>query len=413
MSESIDPQKLESGLRLRVAVTTGPHAGTIVQWNSPGQYLIGRGAHAQLSLPHDLTASIEHCRIELGEHGCVIEDLGSRQGTLVNDRPSTRSLVESGDTILVGMSQLILTLTAFDARQSTVLLRDRWSTRAETVIGNETVECAPAGVLDFPGYKIVRKLGEGGMGVVYEAISRQSQERVAIKTMIPVPGAAQRFILMFQREMELLSKLRHERIVRFIASGLHAGQIYLVMEYVETVDLAALVAQREPQETVRIYCGIICQVLEALEFAHRQKFVHRDVKPRNILVSRDGRRIQAKLADFGLAKNFETAGLSQLTEDNELRGTPAFMPWEQVRDSRYAKPTVDIYSTAATLVYFLTGRSPGHVVASQPDELLADLPAKLSEILSRALAVNPDDRFPTAAEMRRALLPFIARPRHG
>ncbi len=412
MSDFDPSERAARGLVLRIAVTTGPHAGTTVQWSQPGTYLIGRGSHVQLSLSNDLIVALEHCRVELREHGCVIEDLGSRQGTLVNDRPATRSLIESGDSILVGMSQLVMTLTAFDASESTVLQRARWSPHAATVIGEDPSSPVEAGVLDIPGYKIVRKLGAGGMGVVYEAIDRRSRERVAIKTMIPVPGAARRAILMFQREMELLAKLQHERIVRFSASGEHAGQIYLVMEYVETIDLPALVAPLTEDRRLTVYCGLICQVLEALDFAHRQKLVHRDVKPRNILVRRDGRRISAKLADFGLAKNFELAGLSQLTADDELRGTLAFMPWEQLRDSRYAKPTVDIYSTAATLVYYLTGQSPGHVASpAQPEPLLAELPPGLAGVLAKALAEKPANRYATAAEMRRALLPFAKRGR--
>jgi serine/threonine protein kinase len=143
-----------------------------------------------------------------------------------------------------------------------------------------------------------------------------------------------------------------------------------------------------------------------------------------------GNDVFVKLADFGLAKNFELAGLSQLTGDHEIRGTPAFMPWEQLTGSRYAKPTADIYSTAATLYYFLTGRPPGHTQPSKRswlsvtalfapgrkvepapsypdlDAALGEIPRGLTQVLARALAANPKDRFPSAAEMRHALLPF-------
>jgi serine/threonine-protein kinase len=397
------------GLCVRIAVETGPHAGTVVTWQRPGSYLIGRGTHTQLALPHDLTASVEHCRLEIKEHGCVIQDLGSRQGTLVDGAPQTRALVESGSTIQVGMSQLALTISAAADPEATVLRRSQWTATGATVIAAEGhVAGEPAGVLDIPGYSISRKLGAGGMGVVYEARRRASGERVALKTIIPVPGAGQSSILLFRREMELLSQIEHPRIVRFIESGEHAGQIYLVMEYVDAVELATLVERIPRDRQIQIYCAVICQVLEALEFAHQRKLVHRDVKPRNILVSRGGRRLHVKLADFGLAKNFELAGLSQLTGDNEIRGTPAFMPWEQLQNSRYAKPAVDIYSTAATLFYYLTGRSPGHSSPSSPMEL-TDLPAGLADALRQALAADPRERFPTAAAMREALLPFSRR----
>jgi serine/threonine protein kinase len=265
-------------------------------------------------------------------------------------------------------------------------------------------------VLDIPGYALVRQIGKGGMGVVYEAHRKPGGERVAIKTIIPAPGAAHRQVQLFLREVEVQSQLEHPRIVRFIQSGEHAGQVFLVMEYVETVDLGPLLAPLPRPKQVQVYCGIICQVLEALDYAHQRKFVHRDVKPRYILVTRDGSRLKAKLADFGLAKNFERAGLSQLTGDNEVRGTPAFMPWEQFQSSRYAKPAVDIYAAGATLYHYLTGRSPGHTASPEGAVTgLDDVPPALAPILSLALVLEPQQRFATAGEMRSALLPFARR----
>jgi serine/threonine protein kinase len=286
------------------------------------------------------------------------------------------------------------------------------------------------GVLDIPGYSLVKKLGQGGMGVVYEATRRDTGERVAIKTIVPAPGTADRSIQLFRREMKLLAQLEHPRIVRFIDSGEHAGQLFLVMDYVECVDLKAAVSPLTPKRRIDVYCGIICQVLEALEYAHQRKLVHRDVKPGNILVSRSGRRLYAKLADFGLAKNFEMAGLSQLTADNELRGTPAFMPWEQLRNSRYAKPAVDIYSIAATLYFYLTGHAPGHT-APQRGPLLgitsifrgagrsatdspaaasacdfSSIPEGLAIVLGKALSSEPKQRYATASAMREAIMAY-------
>lgn len=393
------------GMVVRVSVSGGPHAGMTIAW-PPGSYLIGRGAHAQLSLPHDLAASIEHCRLEFTEHGCTVQDLGSRQGTLVNGSRAARSLVESGDVIQVGLSTLSLSVATSAVPEATVLRRSRWNDPNATTISDENAAPAPQ-LHDIPGYTLGRKLGEGGMGVVYEATRRTSGERVAVKTIVPLAGAGKSAVLLFQREMELLARLDHPRIVRFIESGEHAGQIYLAMEYVETVELTPLIDSMSRSQQVRICCAVICQVLEALAYAHERKLVHRDVKPRNILITRDGSRIFAKLADFGLAKNFELAGLSQLTEDHEIRGTPAFMPWEQFQNSRYVKPAVDIYSTAATLYHFLTGRSPGHTTTGVTGSVdFTTVPEPIAEILHRGLASNPRDRFTTAGEMRAALLPW-------
>ena len=111
----------DAGSQVRVQVLDGPHAGAVVIWERPGPYLVGRAAHAQLSLVHDLAASLEHCRVELNERGCLIEDLGSRQGTRVNGRPVTRSLLNSGDVVQVGTSEFSVTLVDPPERAATAV----------------------------------------------------------------------------------------------------------------------------------------------------------------------------------------------------------------------------------------------------------------------------------------------------
>jgi serine/threonine-protein kinase len=335
------------------------------------------------------------------------------------------------------MSELLVTVSTGEYPEETVIgnVSDMDSIGPTMTSESMSVRQTP-GLLDIPGYTILRKLGEGGMGIVYEALRAEQNDRVAIKTIIPNKGTPRQAIELFQREMTLLSKLQHPHIVGFLGGGEFAGQIYLVMEYVETVDVQTFAKDLASAERVRLFCGIACQILSALDHAHQQKLVHRDVKPRNILVTRDGKRFAAKLADFGLAKNFEQAGLSQLTADNEIRGTPAFMPWEQFQNSRYAKPAVDLYSTAATLFYYLTGKSPGHTNPSGRSQTtlgsflslfarsqsnaaaevaisteLSDLPSGLAAVLNRALASAPKHRFPSALEMRDALLPFTSMPK--
>lgn len=423
-------------ISVRVVVGSGPHAGMVVSWKS-GRYVIGRNVQASLALPHDLVASPEHCCLMIDDRGCRIQDLGSRSGTHVNGRPVKTAEICSGDNLRIGMSDLLVNICSSASLDPTVIGNLAESDASEaTAISGVTSTAKAAGLLDIPGYTIRRKLGEGGMGVVYEALRLADNDRVAVKTIIPNQGTTRRAIQLFQREMNLLSRLDHPHIVRFLDSGEFAGQIYLVMEHVETVDVQAFAKDLALDKRIQLFCGIACQILAALDHAHQQKFVHRDVKPRNILVAREKNRFTAKLADFGLAKNFEQAGLSQLTADNEIRGTPAFMPWEQFQNSRYAKPAVDIYSTAATLFYYLTGKSPGHTnpsgrsqttlgsfislfarsqsndaQAAEVSDALSVLPVGLAEVLNRALASTPKHRFPNALKMREALLPFVKIPK--
>jgi serine/threonine-protein kinase len=170
----------------------------------------------------------------------------------------------------------------------------------------------------------------------------------------------------------------------------------------------------------------VCQALEGLDYAHSLGFVHRDVKPSNLLVSQQGSNVWAKVADFGLAKSFEQAGFSGLTRSDQVVGTIAFMAPEQALAARYARPSVDIYASGATLYYLLSGRVPHEfargrdpLVAIREDEPVrlecrcADLPAGLAEVVHRALAKEPPGRFPTAKALHRALRPFACGPAAG
>ncbi len=404
---------------LRLLVSAGPHAGAVVMWGQAGNYVIGRGPQAHLPLTNDLVTSVEHCRIEWNEHGGIIEDLGSRYGTTVNDCPITRSLLHAGDVIKVGQSEIKVAIDEPLEPGTTVMYRSRQSRSGMTGSGTRAVR---GGQLDtIPGYHIVRRLGAGGMGVVYEARRQSTGERVAVKTIIPAAGSPQNRCHLFLREGEVLSQLQHPHIVRFIEMREHEGQLFLAMEFVETVDLRSLAVSLTVQREVQLFCGVLCQVLDALQHAHELGLVHRDVKPQNILVSRDGRKLHAKLSDFGLAKNYHQAGLSQLTEDGDLRGTLAFMPLEQFRNSRYAKPAVDIYASGATLYWYLTGKSPlpraprdfadleAMLSSSTPlSSLRPDVPKRLAEIIHCCLAPEPQHRFSTAGELRMALLPFAS-----
>src|SRR5262249_6784430 len=157
---------------------------------------------------------------------------------------------------------------------------------ARSVAGTDRLSSARSHgpLVAVPGYTVIRRLGAGGMGVVYEARRIATDERVAVKTIVPAPGAPRGGILLFLREADMPAKLDHPHVVRFIERKEHAGQLFLAMEYVETVDLAALADPLPRDRQVALYCGILCQVLDALDHAHRLNLVHRDVKPQNILV---------------------------------------------------------------------------------------------------------------------------------
>jgi serine/threonine-protein kinase len=162
------------------------------------------------------------------------------------------------------------------------------------------------------------------------------------------------------------------------------------------------------------------QILSALEYAHARSLVHRDVKPGNILISKKDDKLVAKLADFGLAKQYTTAGMSQVTREGDVLGSLPFMSPDQFLNSREARPTCDIYSAGATLYWMLTGREPipleGHpckflaILESPPTpirEVNPAIPEGLANIVHRALEKTAEARFASAAEMRQQLRAFM------
>lgn len=274
---------------------------------------------------------------------------------------------------------------------------------------------------DISGYDIVRELGSGSMGVVYEAIRKATGERAALKVITPLGENADAFRDLFLREARVLKVLNHPRIVRFLESGVDNQRPFLAMEYVETITTDRAF-HLMPAGRIAASCSWARQALDALSYAHAQGFVHRDIKPSNILIAREDDRLSAKIADFGVAKSYRKAsqGQSNYTRPEDIRGTLIFMPPEQLADSMNAKPAVDVYAMAATLYFWLTGRYLydfqqasfqnvcWRILNEDPVPLLAResaLPQELADLVRQALSRSPEAR-PSATEFRHQLKPF-------
>lgn len=269
-------------------------------------------------------------------------------------------------------------------------------------------------------YRLVREIGRGGMGAVFEAIHVPLDRRVALKVLPQDRMENREAVSRFQREMRAIGKLDHPNIVRAQDAGEVDGQHFLVMEFVDGVDLAVL-AKRVGPLPIPEACELIRQVAIGLSHVHKHRLVHRDVKPSNVVVTHGG---VVKLLDLGLALLSESVGEpEELTWSGQVMGTLDYMAPEQFGDS-HVDARADIYGLGATLYRLLTGRAPYEdsryntpmkklmAIATSPVEPVLDyrhdVPAGLNEILTKLLAKNPNDRYASAGEVASALTPFVS-----
>jgi serine/threonine-protein kinase len=257
-------------------------------------------------------------------------------------------------------------------------------------------------------YRILRRLGEGGMGAVYLGYHEGNDLQVAIKVLADSLVSNQAFVDRFYREAKSGALLNHPNIVRGFEAGQDraTGKHYLVLEFVDGPSAHALLDKHGPL-SVGDAVHIALDIARALEHAHTRNIVHRDIKPDNILLTRSG---VAKLVDLGLAKRIDEA--SHLTAARQGFGTTHYMPYEQAINAKYADGRSDIYALGATLYHLVTGSVPfpgeNHLDVvekkNQGDFLPAaslndKVPAALDQILARMLARHPRDRYQTASEL--------------
>jgi eukaryotic-like serine/threonine-protein kinase len=252
-------------------------------------------------------------------------------------------------------------------------------------------------------YRIVRKLGTGGMATVYLAEDQELGRGVAIKILNERHANDEQFVERFRREAKNAAGLSHQNIVSVFDRGEAEGTYYIAMEHLKGRNLKELIAARGPAP-VHIAVDVARQVLAALGHAHENGIVHRDIKPHNVMID-DNRRV--KVTDFGIAR----AGTSQMTEAGSIVGTAQYLSPEQARGAQVDQRS-DLYSVGVVIYELLTGKvpftgeSPVEIAMKHlsdtpppPSELNPDVPEELDKIVMRALAKDPARRYQSAQEM--------------
>lgn len=431
-------------------VIAGPQNGRVFTFDQHDTFMIGRSEDAHFCLPQDRFFSRHHCILEIAPPQIFLRDLGSTNGTFVNGIRVETAHLKSGDRIQGG--ETVLEVEIRTDEKDDLTSKPTKKNFVSTTPSIITVQCLNCGLLaeaeasrpdakltflcdncretlkknpqPIPGYQMIRVIGQGGMGSVMLARAVKDGMAVAVKTLLPEVAVSEQSLKRFLREIEVAASLKHPHIVGYVEHGTHNGIVYLVTEYISGMDASKLSKHKGGKLHYLEVVKIIEQTLSALDFAHSQGFVHRDIKEQNILVQGNYPNYIAKLTDFGLAKSFKQTGMSGVTMVGDVAGTIAYMPPEQVRDFKEVRPPSDIYATGMTAYSLLTGThaldiSPRAGIAETVKAIFEkpivpiaqrsnEIPPQVAAVIEKAIIKDVANRWRTAGEMREALLKAIS-----
>jgi pSer/pThr/pTyr-binding forkhead associated (FHA) protein len=402
----------------QLVVIEGPDKGHVFPLDGQAPVEVGRGRQAGVRLA-DLHVSRDHCRIETQAGGPVLIDGGSTAGTFVNGRRVTEHVLQPGDVVRVGTTELRFQEDADD-------LADRPTLPPPSAPGRLAAAASPAslplerlgGLLgrDLAHFAVEAVRARGQSGLVFRARDLRSGQDVALKVLWPPlmkdPEALQRFF----RGTQTLCTLRHPHLVTVHEAGQTGPYCWVAMDFIDGESLTEVIHRIGVANMLdwRYAARVAVHIGRALQFAHGQSIIHRNLTPQNVLVR--GSDKCALLGDLVLAKALEGAHSESITRPGEILGDVRYMSPERLSDTEPVDARSDIYSLGALVYALLTGRPPlagsslletitliRNAEPVPPRKYQMSIAGLFEGVVQKMLAKRPEDRFQSADELLAAL----------
>ncbi len=443
------------GARVILQAVSGPIHGQTFVFDRHDTFLLGRGKDCHARIPGDPWVSRHHFLLEVVPPRIRLRDLASRNGTYVNGRrfgvgaanaegPAGKSVVEvdlnPGDEITVGETTILVrvesgfregthppeapTSPAKATRRKPSPGAARVTSEAKGPGIRQEIAAPAAPSVGLAAYAMGESIGRGPLGTVYRAIRKSDGQLVAVKLVRPSVAVADDIAQRFLKNIAFLRDVSHPNIAAVSDLGWHESQFYFVTHYFSAKNLSELARNRNGRLSMTSAHPLLAQCLQGLEYAHQLGIIHRSLKPENILVeNRDG-AWSAAISDFALAQQFELAGLSSLSNEDDSRPGLPFMPRERLTGFQNHHPTSDLWSLAATFYRAISGhfphdfegRDPWTVILHKEVVPIAErdpsIAPPLASVFDTALQSDPSARFPSAQAMLDALDAAFQQPTH-